>query len=392
MRKGDGSMINFIKNKISYIIIFAISLALATAYFLLMWGKDVINSFVLCLCLIAAGAVCRLVAKKFGVASITATVTAVAVWWVYFVIRTGGLAFLAPFQMLASTLYIVVTMSLFAFGDMTVSILLYLLKGKSKKDGETTKGKTYSRTELILYPIFAFCAFTFGMVLFIIKAEEITMPSPPGSWFGPAITLLFIMLAALGLFFFAAVIIKALMAQKIRISFLLVIAVSMSVFQFCTANSLFFYGQPLHSTIEEGGIFYPIYESRNTLASGSDDVEGEAHFVYLEATAYGRGIEFFCGVSYDNYNDKRNHDITLAAGFESKVQYFELYVTPRADIAPESVEFYAHYGYYSLPEDSFEISSEVLDDGRIKLKIIPHWVQTEGGRNSIMELKWNILK
>jgi hypothetical protein len=166
-----------------------------------MWGKDVINSFVLCLCLIAAGAVCRLVAKKFGVASITTTVTAVAVWWVYFVIRTGGLAFLALFQMLASTLYIVVTMSLFAFGDMTVSILLYLLKGKSKKDGETTKDKTYSRTELILYPIFAFCAFTFGMVLFIIKAEEITMPSPPGSWFGPAITLLFIMLAALGLFF-----------------------------------------------------------------------------------------------------------------------------------------------------------------------------------------------
>ena len=65
MRKGDGSMINFIKNKISYIIIFAISLALSLVYFLLMWGKDVINSFVLCLCLIAIGGVCRLVAKKF---------------------------------------------------------------------------------------------------------------------------------------------------------------------------------------------------------------------------------------------------------------------------------------------------------------------------------------
>lgn len=392
MRKGDGSMINFIKNKISYIIIFAISLALSLVYFLLMWNKDVINSFVLCLCLFVAGAVCRLFAKKFGVASLTATVTAVAVYWVYAGIRSGAYIFFDLLTLIVSTLYIVFIMSMFALGDMTVSILLYLLKGKSKKDGETTNGKTYSRTELILYPIFAFCAFTFGMVLFIIKAEEITMPSPPGSWFGPAITLLFIMLAALGLFFFAAIIIGALMNNKAKLSFLLIIAISMPIFQFCTANSLFFYGQPLHSTIEEGGIFYPIYESRNTLASGSDDVEGEAHFVYLEATAYGRGIEFFCGVSYDNYNDKRNHDIGLDAGFESKVEYFELYVTPRSDIAPEDVEFYAHYGYYSLPEDRFEITSEVLDDGRIKLKIIPHWVQTEGGRYSRMELKWNILK
>ena len=155
------------------------------------------------------------------------------------------------------------------------------------------------------------------------------------------------MLAALGLFFFAAIIISALMDKKAKISFLLIIAISMPIFQFCTASSLFFDGQPLHFTIEEGGIFYPIYESRNEIASGSCDVKGAGHFTHLEANAYGRGIEFFCGVSYDNYNDKRNHDIGLDAGFESKVEYFELYVTPRSDIAPEDVEFYAHYGYYS---------------------------------------------
>ena len=383
-------MLNFIKNKISYVITFVISLVLVLTYFLLIWEKDRLSSLYLCLCLIAAGSICRLFAKKFGVASITTTVTAVAVWCVYFVIRTGGLAFLALFQMLASTLYIVVTMSLFAFGDMVASVLLDLFRSKKNKENE--ENKRYTVAELFIYPIFTFCAFLFGILLFILDAERITMPTPPGSWFGPSITNVFILIASIGLFAVAAVIIKALMAQKIRISFLLVIAVSMSVFQFCTANSLFFHGQPLHSTIEEGGIFYPIYESRNTLASGSDDVDGEAHFVYLEATAYGRGIEFFCGVSYDNYNDKRNHDITLAAGFESKVEYFEVYVTPRSDIAPEDVEFYAHYGYYSLPEDSFEITSEVLDDGRIKLNIIPHWVQTEGGRDSIVELKWNILK
>ena len=385
-------MINFIKNKISYIIIFAISLALSLTYFLLLWGKDAISSFVLCLSLLVAGGVCRLFAKKFGAASVTATVTATAVWWGYVAVKSVGYSFPDLFQVFFSTLYIVATMSLFAFGDMTVSIFLYLLKSKRKKQEEAGDNRGYSKAALITYPIFAFCAFAFGMVLFIIKAEEITMPSPPGSWFGPAITLLFILVSGIGLFALAAFIIRALMSQKIKISFLLVIAMAMPILQFCTANSLFFYGQPLHFTIEEGGIFYPIYESRNTLASGSDDVEGEAHFVYLEATAYGRGIEFFCGVSYDNYNDKRNHDITLAAGFESKVEYFELYVTPRSDIAPEDVEFYAHYGYYSKPEDSFEITSEVLDDGRIKLKIIPHWVQTEGGRDSIMELKWNILK
>ena len=385
-------MLNFIKNKISYIIIFAISLPLSLTYFLLIWGKDRLSSFLLCLCLLVAGGVCRLFAKKFGVASLTAIATAVAVYWVYAAISSGGYVFLALLNLLFPTIYIVAVMSVFALGDMTVSILLYLFKGKCKKGGEAEKSKTYSRTELILYPIFAFCAFAFGMVLFIIKAEEITTPSPPGSWFGPAITMVFILLAAIGLFFFAAIIISALMDKKAKISFLIIIAISRPIFQFCTADSLFFYGQPLHFTIEEGGIFYPIYESRNEIASSSDDVQGEGHFTHLEANAYGRGIEFFCGVSYDNYNDKLSHRIWLDAGFESKVEYFELYVTPRSDIAPEDVEFYAYYDYYSLPEDSFEISSEVLDDGRIKLKIIPHWVKTEGGRDSMLKLKWNIRK
>ncbi len=240
MRKGDVSVLNFIKSKISYIIIFAISLALSLTYFLLIWGKDRLSSFLLCLCLLVAGGVCRLFAKKFGVASVTATVTATVVYWTCVVIRAGAYIFLDLLTLLVSTLYIVAVMSVFGFGDMAVSVLLDVFKSKRKKNGGTAENRQYSKTELIIYPIFAFCAFAFGMVMFIIKAEEITTPTPPGAWFGPAITLLFILLAAIGLFAVAAIIIKALMERKIKISFLLIIAMSMPIFQFCTVNSLFF--------------------------------------------------------------------------------------------------------------------------------------------------------
>ncbi|MBE6593731.1 MAG: hypothetical protein E7642_07040 [Ruminococcaceae bacterium] len=375
-------MLNFIKNKISYVIIFAISLALSLVYFLLMLDKDIINSFVLCLCLIAIGGVCRLFAKKFGVASVTATVTAVVVYWVYAAINSGGYVFLALLNLLFPTIFIVAVMTLFAFGDMTVSIFLYLLKSKRKKQEEAGDNRGYSKAALITYPIFAFCAFAFGMVLFIIKAEEITMPSPPGSWFGPAITLLFIMLAALGLFFVAAIIISALMDKKAKISFLLIIAISMPIFQFCTANSLFFYGQPLHFTIEEGGIFYPIYESKNTNSHFENkhdryDIWKHCHFVHSEVIAYGRGSLFNCIIGHLDATAQPSHYmIEVDAGFGSKVEYFEVYLTPRSDIKPEQISIWIEEEDTDLRFTSFkgarvELSREDLPDGRIKLILLP---------------------
>jgi hypothetical protein len=273
-------------------------------------------------------------------------------------------------------------MSLFAFGDMTVSIFLYLLKSKRKKQEEAGDNRGYSKAALITYPIFAFCAFAFGMVLFIMKAEEITMPSPPGSWFGPAITLLFIMLAALGLFFFAAIIISALMDKKAKISFLLIIAISMPIFQFCTANSLFFYGQPLHSTIEEGGIFYPIYESKNTNSHFENkheekDIWKHCHFVHSEAIAYGRGPLFNCIIGHLDATAQPSHYmIEVNAGFGSKVEYFEVYLTPRSDIKPEQVRIWVDEEDTDLRFTSFkgarvELSREDLPDGRIKLMLLP---------------------
>lgn len=375
-------MINFIKNKISYIIIFAISLALSLVYFLLMWGKDVISSFVLCLSLLVAGGVCRLFAKKFGVASVTATVTATAVWWGYVAVKSVGYSFPDLLQVFFSTLYIVATMSLFAFGDMTVSILLYLFKDKCNKQEDDGENSAHSKAELIVYPIFAFCAFFFGMTLFIVKAEEIIMPTPPGVWFGPSITLLFILVVGIGLFALAAFIIRALMSQKIKISFLLVIAMAMPILQFCTANSLFFYGQPLHSTIEEGGIFYPIYESKNTNSHFEDkhdryDIREHCHFVHSEAIAYGRGPLFNCFIGHLNATSQPSHYmIGVDAGFGSKVEYFEVYLTPRSDIKPEQISIWIEEEDTDLRFTSFkgarvELSREDLPDGRIKLILLP---------------------
>ena len=378
-------MLNFIKNKISYIIIFAISLAFSLVYFLLMWGKDVISSFVLCLCLLVAGGVCRLFAKKFGVASVTATVTAVVVYWAYVVSRSGVyilLDLVDLLTLLVPTIYITAVMSMFALGDMTVSILLHLLKSKRKNQEDAEDNRGYSKAALITYPIFAFCAFAFGMVIFIIKAEEITMPSPPGIWFGPVIDLVFIMLAALGLFFVAAIIIGALMNNKAKLSFLLIIAISMPIFQFCTADSLFFYGQPLHFTIEEGGIFYPIYESKNTNSHFEGkhdryDIREHCHFVHSEAIAYGRGPLFNCIIGHLDATAQPSHYmIEVDAGFGSKVEYFEVYLTPRSDIKPEQISIWIEEEDTDLRFTSFkgarvELSREDLPDGRIKLMLLP---------------------
>ena len=68
--------------------------------------------------------------------------------------------------------------------------------------------------------------------------------------------------------------------------------------------------------------------------------------------------------------------IEVDAGFGSKVEYFEVYLTPRSDIKPEQVRIWVDEEDTDLRFTSFkgarvELSREDLPDGRIKLILLP---------------------
>ena len=238
-----------------------------------------------------------------------------------------------------------------------------------RADDEKKKDR---RIKLIVYPTFIFSLVIINFTLFIVMAEKIFMPPPPGSYFwGLDSLIVSVILICLSLI--VAIALKMIFNKKIKVSILILCALMLPTAQSQINDKLFDYGGIFHSAIEEGGIFYPIYELRNTTSRAENkhedkDIWKHCHFVYSEVIAYGRGPLFHCVIGHLDATAQPSHYmICVDAGFGSKVEYFEVYLTPRSDVKPEQVRIWVDKSSF----ERVELSSEVLSDGRIKLTLVP---------------------
>ena len=250
------------------------------------------------------------------------------------------------------------------------------------EDGRTDDEKKKDRRiKLIVYPSFICSILMINFLLFILKAEEIYMPTSAATM-GAGFIVLATNAALICIFAVVAIALKMIFNKKIKFSILILCALMLPTAQRQIHDKLFDYGGILHSTIEEGGIFYPIYESRNTTSRAEDkheqkDIWKHCHFVHSEVIAYGRGPLFESSIYHLDATAQPSHYmIAVDAGFGSIVEYFEVYLTPRSDVKPEQVRIWVDEEDDDLRFTDFtgarvELSSEILPDGRIKLTLVP---------------------
>lgn len=238
-----------------------------------------------------------------------------------------------------------------------------------RADDEKKKDR---RIKLIVYTSFICSLLIINFLLFILKAEEIFVPSYPPYYFGGALIGLVINVVMICIFAVVAIALKKILDKKIKFSILILCALILPTAQSQINDKLFDYGGIFHSAIEEGGIFYPIYELRNTTSRAEDkheqkDIWKHCHFVHSEVIAYGRGPLFESSIYHLDATAQPSHYmIAVDAGIGSKVEYFEVYLTPRSDVKPEQVRIWVDKSSF----ERVELSSEVLSDGRIKLTLI----------------------
>ena len=238
-----------------------------------------------------------------------------------------------------------------------------------RADDEKKKDR---RIKLIVYTSFICSLLIINFLLFILKAEEIFVPSYPPYYFGGALIVLVINVVMICIFAVVAITLKKILDKKIKFSILILCALILPTVQSQINDKLFDYGGIFHSAIEEGGIFYPIYELRSTTSHAEDkheqkDIWKHCHFVHSEVIAYGRGPLFESSIYHLIPADQQSHYmIAVDAGIGSKVEYFEVYLTPRSDVKPEQVRIWVDKSSF----ERVELSSEVLSDGRIKLTLI----------------------
>jgi hypothetical protein len=239
-----------------------------------------------------------------------------------------------------------------------------------RADDEKKKDR---RIKLIVYTSFICSLLIINFLLFILKAEEIFVPSYPPYYFGGALIGLAINVVMICIFAVVAIALKKILDKKIKFSILILCALILPTAQSQINDKLFDYGGIFHSAIEEGGIFYPIYELRNTTSRAEDkheqkDIWKHCHFVHSEVIAYGRGPLFESSIYHLDATAQPSHYmIAVDAGIGSKVEYFEVYLTPRSDVKPEQVRIWVDKSSF----ERVELSSEVLSDGRIKLTLVP---------------------
>jgi hypothetical protein len=245
--------------------------------------------------------------------------------------------------------------------------------------------KKTRRIWLIVYPSFVFAILIFNFIIFLLNTEDAFRPSEPGMWFHSSIIFLFINFGIAALFVVAAIVLKVIFNKKIKISILILCALVLPGLQTSLNFKLFEEGGILHSTIEKGGMFFFVvtrdfnfdgeyaeeyqllYDDREIiLEDEAEQNERPSEIERVEARIIGRGTRRMESI-YIHYSDKyldetEIREIGVSTGYNSTTSSIEIYVTLKASVDPEKIEFVSK---------SVDFTKEVLDDGRIKLTVDP---------------------
>ena len=253
-----------------------------------------------------------------------------------------------------------------------------------KEEPTEEECKKVYRTKLTVYPLFAIGILFINFFVFLLSIERAIEPLESGGWFSQSLELVLINFVMTVLFLVLAIAIKWIFKEKIKISILILCALIIPSLQTWGSFRAFDYDGILHSTIEEGGMFYQVCRLRNSTARTERMISNDSTFTKIEAEAYGRGSNFSCGLSYVNREDEKG--INVGSDYASKVEYFVLYLTLASGVDPEDFDFSCErYGKFN---DNFELSSEVLDDGRIKLTVLTDFEYIEAGRRPWICIEW----
>ena len=255
-----------------------------------------------------------------------------------------------------------------------------------KEEPTEEECKKVYRTKLTVYPLFAIGILFINFFVFLLSIERAIEPLEPGGWFSQTLELALINFVITVLFLVLAIAIKLIFKKKIKVSILILCALIIPSLQTWGSFRAFDYGGILHSTIEEGGMFYQVCRLRNSTARTERMISNDETFTKIEAEAYGRGSNFSCGLSYVNREDEK--EINVGSDYASKVEYFVLYLTPASGVDPEDFDFSC--SRLGNLNDNFELSSEVLDDGRIKLTVLTDFEYIEAGRRPWISIGWII--
>lgn len=246
--------------------------------------------------------------------------------------------------------------------------------------------KNIRHTNLLVCFLFFIAILGLNFLVFLLNIERAIEPLEPGGWFSQVLELILINFIMTALFLVLAIAIKLIFRKKIKASVLILCALIIPSLQTWGSFRAFDYGGVLHSTIEEGGMFYQVCRLRNSTARNEIVISNDETFTKIEVKAYGRGSNFGCGLDYENREDEK--EINVGSGYASKVEYFVLYLTPAESIDPEKIDFSC--SALGNLNDNLDLSSEVLNDGRIKLTVLTDFEYIEAGRRPWISIGWII--
>lgn len=264
---------------------------------------------------------------------------------------------------------------------------------------------------IIIYTAFALAIIVVTFLTFLFNIEVAYRPDRYGWVIVPAYYEIFYYSVGISLIFcLVAVIIwaifNALLNKKINIAILLILALLIPRNQTTINWYLFDKEGPLYSTVQKGGeLFFVvtrdfdldgeydekyrlIYDDREVIVNYEDgsNNEGKTEIDNIEVRIIGRGTELEKSIVYINRHessiDKSTKKyICVYSKYNTTVESVEIYVTPRKNKDPQKFEFRG---------DNIDVTSEVLDDGRIKLTVDSEEISRRENENKEHAMSFDI--
>ena len=289
------------------------------------------------------------------------------------------------------------------------------LKSDTDTDGaeqeRVGKDKSGLRLNIIIYTAFAVVLIIATFLMFLFNIEAAYKPDGYGWIIVPAYyEIVYYSVGISLIFYFVAFIIwaifNALFNKKINIVVLLILALLIPRNQTDINRYLFDEEGPLYSTVQKGGIFFfvvtrdfdldgeydekyrLIYDNREVVIKEEDGIDDsdKTEIDYIEVRIIGRGTELeHCSAhsrrfesSFDKSVRKYIH---VSSAYNTTVESVEIYVTPRKNKDPQKFEFRG---------DNIDVTSEVLDDGRIKLTVDSEEISRRENENKEHAMSFDI--
>jgi hypothetical protein len=408
------------KEKIIYSLLVVFGVIMTLAY-IVFGSRTVPFAIVGCTLLAVVGFLCYVFLKKVMLPAIFVGCVplAIALLLSFFLISSsdGGIFVLS----LALAIPVFSFLLIFMMLGGWIAMLIYKIRGsktveclpeESEQNSEedcVDNEKISLRLNIIIYTAFALALLVINFLIFLFNIEAAYKPDEYGWIIVPAYYEVVYYSVGISLvFYFVAFIIWAIFAlfnKKINIVVLLILALLIPCNQTDINRYLFDEEGPLYSTVQKGGMLFfvvtrdfdldgeydekyrLIYDDREVVIKKEDGIDGiddrdKTEIDYIEVRIIGRGAELeHCSAHSRRFESSFDKSVRkciyVSSAYNTTVESVEIYVTPRKNKDPQKFEF---EGF------KIDITSEVLDDGRIKLTVDPEEIsrrEKESERHSM---------